>query len=1019
MSLDNIDHVVVLMLENRSFDSMLGWLYEHDAPALNIPPAVPGDEFRGLQHVDLDKFRNTALNGTLTAEPSRGVQGFTVPDVAPGEEFAHINTQFYGTPTPPPGASITMTGVLADFVEVLQGLGYQNAELARLAPMTLETFTSGQLPVLNQLAKHYAVSDDWFASVPSQTNPNRAFLMCATSNGMVNNGDLETNPQAKAIEAELGMAIGDDRVDAPTIFNALSEAGVDWAVFYQTSYLPQKISTLLTGLPLLIPLLGIAGFPLLAVTAAALLAALSPYTQYLEELTSGELGSCYTWRLFPQIQAKIPDAAQHFGKLEDFHRLARAGQLPRFSYLEPFWSISHTTNDNPTKEKLFTVLGNDYHPPGNILIGEEFVKEVYTSLIANKDAWDRTLLLITFDEFVGSFDHVTDPLKPGVVQPPWAPNGQPPFKSPTGFAFDRLGARVPTIIVSPYVQKKTVFRSTSSVPYDHTSVIATVLNWLGQGDKVASFGARAQAAPTFEGALTLDQPRTDETALAFLDTPHAVGDLVQYGDAFLLKNQSGQYLSGFYTTMKAAGGGSVIPDSVIGICVDLDIAANFPRTGGDQPAVLTFVTQAPDPAAQINNNDQVLIVSREAGLGPRNLLGAWADSHDCYYDDEYLAGDDAAKQKWNVQKLTGTDQPLHYGDQVYLVNAFYTGARLTRDERWLVESGWITTAPDGDHWTIEPAMTRIPAGTSPWRGAPPLALVAASQQGGSRGAQLWGLDISGQLRSTYQESPGGPWSAWSDVWNGSSPPALVSVAAAQQNDGTVRIWVIDADNTLYSNAQTSPGGDWTGWSGAGWSAPPPLRMVAACQQGGSRGAQLWGIDTTGQLRSTYQESPGGPWSAWSDVWNGSSPPALISVAAAQQNDGTVRIWVIDADNTLYSNAQTSPGGDWTGWSGAGWSSAPPLQAVTASQQGGSRGAQLWGIDTNGQLRSTYQETPGGPWSSWSGVWNGASPSNVAALAAAQQNDGTVRIWVLDGDNALYSTAQVGPGEDWTAWSPAL
>jgi phospholipase C len=1017
MSLKNIEHVVVLMLENRSFDSMLGWLYEHDKPAVNIPAATPGDEFRGLQSVDLATFRNTALNGTLTAQPTRGVQGFSVPDVDPGEEFAHVTTQFFGTANPAPGAPITMTGLLADFVEILQERGFKNTDLTRMGPMSLQTFTRGQLPVLSQLARHYAVCDDWFASVPSQTNPNRSFLMCGTSNGMVNNGDLETNPQAKEIEAVLGMAIGDDRVDAPTIFNALNAAGADWNVFWQTSYLPQKISTLLHGLPILIPLLAAAGFPLLAAAAAVLLAELSPYTQYLEELTSGELGSCYTWRLFPQIQGKIPDAARHFGKIEDFHRLARAGQLPKFSYLEPFWSISHTTNDNPVQERLVSVLGNDYHPPGNILLGEEFVKEVYTSLIANTAAWRKTLLLITFDEFVGTFDHVTGPLQAGVVEPPWGPHGQPVFKSPTHFAFDRLGARVPTILISPYVQKKTVFRSTAKVPYDHTSVIATTLGWLGQQNQLAGFGARAQAAPTFEDVLTLDQPRTDEAALAFLDTPHVTGDLVRYGDSFLLKDQNGQYLTSCYPTMKAAGGGSVIPESVIDICIDLDIAAYFPRIGGDQPAALSFVTQAPDPAAQISDHDEVLLVSREPGLGPRNLLGAWDDSHDCYYADEYLDGDNAAKQKWFIQKLVQTGQPVRYGDPVYLVNAYYR-ARLTRDQRWLVGTGWLTTDPGGDYWTIEPAPTQV-AGRTSWHSAPPLTLIAAAQQGGSRGAQLWAVDTSGQLQSTYQETPGGPWSAWSGVWNGSSPQDLISLAAAQQNDGTVRLWVLDQHNQLYSNAQTSPGGDWAGWSGAGWSNPPSLRMIAASQQGGPRGAQLWGIDTSGQLRSTYQETPGGPWSAWSGVWNGSSPQDLISLAAAQQNDGTVRLWVLDQHNQLYSNAQTSPGGDWAGWSGAGWSNPPSLRMIAASQQGGPRGAQLWGIDTSGQLRSTYQETPGGPWSAWSGIWKGTSPSNLAAVAAAQQNDGTVRIWVLDGHDVLYSAAQLAPGGDWTDWLPAV
>ena len=146
MSFENIEHVVVLMLENRSFDSLLGWLYEHDAPALNIPAAVPGDLFRGLQSVNLDKFTNTALNGSLSAKPTRGVQGFTVPDVDPGEEFAHINTQFYGTPTPAPGAPITMTGVLADFVEILQERKYTDADIRRLAKMSLESFTPGSCP---------------------------------------------------------------------------------------------------------------------------------------------------------------------------------------------------------------------------------------------------------------------------------------------------------------------------------------------------------------------------------------------------------------------------------------------------------------------------------------------------------------------------------------------------------------------------------------------------------------------------------------------------------------------------------------------------------------------------------------------------------------------------------------------------------------------------------------------------------------------------------------------------------
>ncbi len=150
----------------------------------------------------------------------------------------------------------------------------------------------------------------------------------------------------------------------------------------------------------------------------------------------------------------------------------------------------------------------------------------------------------------------------------------------------------------------------------------------------------------------------------------------------------------------------MIPDSLLSICVDLQIAAYFPTLGGDQKATLSFVTQSPDPAAQITHNSQVMLVSREPGLTAFNILGAWADSHDCYYYDEYLDGDDATKEKWVVQKVANTDQPLCYGDQIYLVNSFFQGQRLTRDTRWF-QSEWITTGTDGDYWTVEPAEARV------------------------------------------------------------------------------------------------------------------------------------------------------------------------------------------------------------------------------------------------------------------------------------------------------------------------
>jgi phospholipase C len=134
---------------------------------------------------------------------------------------------------------------------------------------------------------------------------------------------------------------------------------------------------------------------------------LAPIQDYLMGLSSGALESEYTWRLFPKIH-EIPGAKERFMRIADFHRLARAGQLPRFSFIEPSWTISKNSVD-PSVENLFTQMGTDYHPPGNLIVAERFVKEIYASLIADPAAWNKTLLLITFDEFVGSFDHVAPP----------------------------------------------------------------------------------------------------------------------------------------------------------------------------------------------------------------------------------------------------------------------------------------------------------------------------------------------------------------------------------------------------------------------------------------------------------------------------------------------------------------------------------------------------------------------------------------------------------------------------------
>jgi phospholipase C len=782
MSMAKIEHVVLLMLENRSFDSMLGWTYEQDTPSLNIPDTAPNDRFRGLHSINLAGFTNTATTpkGPLSVAPTRGADGYTVPSIAPGEEFENVNTQIFQKASPQPTDLPTMKGYLADFVAVMGHLA-PDADLSN-AKMVLESYTPSQLPVLNQLAKHYAVSDGWFASVPSQTNPNRAFTMCGTSDGLVNNGDLEIfpdNKEAKALEDLLHMAIGDDRFDEKTIFNALNDLNADWNVFWQTSYLPQKISGLLTVAPFLAAAIAAAISGGLLAAVLALIAALRSHAAYLQSLTSGGLESCYTWRLFPQIH-NIPNAAQRFQGIDEFHRLARAGQLPRFSYVEPYWTIAQTSVDAGLK-RLVTAMGNDYHPPCNMITSEDFLSSVYSSLIANRDAWAKTLLIITFDESVGSFDHVL-PSPPAV--PPWGPTGKAKYPNKYGFNFDRFGPRVPAILVSPYVQKQTVFRSTTAVPYDHTSIIKTTLGWLGAPNSAGDFGQRTVAAPAFDNVLTLDTARTDEHDLDFLNVGRAIGDIVQYGDPFFLRNQNDQYISSSQIASKKGK----LPAAILPVAVDLNIAAYFPTLDGAERVPLTFLNAAPDLPPNIPDGAQTFLVSKEPALVADNFLGAWNDSGDCYYYNGYLDGPHKQQQTWIIENVTNKGQPLRFGDQIHLVNVFFPGQRLTRDDSWFTLRDWVKRSADGDYWTLEPVAARVPPPPPPARpwnlstldGASPLILTVNDGGDGSLAGSLTCGGVAYSVSGAWAASgavPGRNASAFC-LSGGTSDPGPTMLAAA-------------------------------------------------------------------------------------------------------------------------------------------------------------------------------------------------------------------------------------------------
>jgi phospholipase C len=264
-------------------------------------------------------------------------------------------------------------------------------------------YTPATLPVLSKLATGYAVCDHWYASAPTETFPNRAFVAMATSQGFV---------QDKSCSM----------YTAPSIFTALAKKSATWSV--------------------------------------------------------------YGYDAPPLMRGSVSDIAHapetHFGEFADFQKAAKGGSLANYVFLEPQWGAK----------------GNSQHPNYDVSNGEQFLHDIYYSLIGTP-VWNQTLLIITYDEHGGCYDHVPPP-----------ENAVPPDNSAgeLDFDFKRFGVRVPTVLVSPLIAAGTVFRTKSATPFDHTSILATLEARFG----VPSLTKRDAAAPNIGPVLTLQKLRTDD-----------------------------------------------------------------------------------------------------------------------------------------------------------------------------------------------------------------------------------------------------------------------------------------------------------------------------------------------------------------------------------------------------------------------------------------------------------------------------------------------------------------------------
>jgi phospholipase C len=356
--LDQLKHIVVLMMENRSFDHMLGSL-----KAVN--PAIDG-------YIDSDPFTNLDANkNPVKPQALAEFQGQLNPD--PDHHFPAVDVQIYGGATGP-GRVANMQGFVTSY--------FQQQEDVAHSQKIMYYFKQSNLPVLTTLALQFAVFNRWFASIPGPTICNRAFAHYGTSFGRVDMDPFDVIEPIKSIYTRLVTA------------NPKHSAKV---YYYDTSSSSMEVANLL------------------------------------------------------QNQTAV------FGTYPQFLSDCDKGLLPDYSFIEPNFS-DHDSDDGEA-------VASDQHPDHDVQAGEALIAEVYTH-IKNGPNWASTALLVVYDEHGAIFDHVPPPACPKDTF--HSTQVDPGTGLP--FQFDRLGVRVPAILISPWIPQGTVVNRV----FDHASIPATI-----------------------------------------------------------------------------------------------------------------------------------------------------------------------------------------------------------------------------------------------------------------------------------------------------------------------------------------------------------------------------------------------------------------------------------------------------------------------------------------------------------------------------------------------------------------
>lgn len=398
-----IQHVFLLMLENRSLDHMLGFskLTGTDAVTQQQTSII------GLDGTESNTFNNTEYKVSPGADWSMPID--------PGHEFTDVVTQLAGAGAKYPWGGayppIDDSGYVADYADM--GGQANPGEI-------MKCYTPDQLPVLVALANEFALCDAWNASMPGPTWPNRFFSLAASSAG------LDHSPTFGEIFA-WGAGEGAEFVHG-SIFDALRAAKGD-----------------------------------------------SGYRIYAGD----------DWPMSGFIEGIHYFDIQSYDKR--FAADLASGDYPwAFTLIEPNYG---------------NVIGNTYiggtseHPMDDVTHGEALIKSTYEA-IRNSSLWNSSLLIVTWDEHGGFYDH-------GVPGSTVAPGDTVPGSEYNifGFTFEQLGPRVPAVVVSPLIARNLIDHRS----YEHSSIPATIEDIFG----LASMTARDAQARSVADLVTLTAPRDD------------------------------------------------------------------------------------------------------------------------------------------------------------------------------------------------------------------------------------------------------------------------------------------------------------------------------------------------------------------------------------------------------------------------------------------------------------------------------------------------------------------------------